>query len=107
MSINFEFCVFKLVEVLNFSSEEQFWFFGPNLTKKGISSLKQKNWASILNSAYCVQISLSKKFSQIDRSAKSQFKITILILSTKFSQKAISGLKHKKWTPALNSTYSD
>ena len=28
-----------------------FWFFGPNLLKKGISTCKQKKWSSLLHSA--------------------------------------------------------
>ena len=35
-----EFCIFKLVLVPNFSLNWQFWFFGPNLPKKGISGWK-------------------------------------------------------------------
>ena len=46
------FCVFELVYVPNFSLNWQFWFFGPSLPKKGISSSKWKKWISPLNSAY-------------------------------------------------------
>ena len=46
------FCILELVQVRNFSLNWQFWFFGPNLSKKGISSLKQIKWAPPLNSAY-------------------------------------------------------
>ena len=38
-----KFCIFKLVLLPNFSLNWQFWFSGPNLPKKGISSLHQKN----------------------------------------------------------------
>ena len=37
-----EFCIFKLVLVPNFSLNWQFWFFWPDLPKKGFSGLKQK-----------------------------------------------------------------
>ena len=42
------------------------WFFGPNLSKKGISSLKRKKWTSPLH----IRISLGTTF---------QVKLTILI----------------------------
>ena len=47
-----EFYVFKLVYKPNFNLNWQFWFLGPTLPKKGISSQKQKKWTSSLNSAY-------------------------------------------------------
>ena len=37
-----EFCIFELAYVQNFSLNWQFSFFGPSLSKKGISSLKRK-----------------------------------------------------------------
>ena len=46
-----EFCIFKLVLMPNLSLNWQFWFFGPNLPKKGITSRKQKKWTLLLNSA--------------------------------------------------------
>ena len=39
---NTELSMFKLVLVPNFSLNWQFWFFGSNLRKEGISSWKQK-----------------------------------------------------------------
>ena len=51
-----EFSIFELVSVTNFSFNWQFWLFGPNLPKKGISTQKQKKWTASLNSAcsnYC------------------------------------------------------
>ena len=50
-----QFCIFKLVLVPNFSLNWQFWFSGPNLPKKGISSLHQKKWTPPINSAYSNQ----------------------------------------------------
>ena len=52
MNITIEFCIFESVLVSNFSSNWQFWFFGPNLPKKDISSLKQVKWTPPLNFAY-------------------------------------------------------
>ena len=43
VSITTELCIFEFVLVPIFSLKWQFWFFGPNLPNKGISSLKQKN----------------------------------------------------------------
>ena len=42
LNIITEFCMFELVWVQNFSLDWQFWFFWPNLPKKGISGLKLK-----------------------------------------------------------------
>ena len=47
-----ELCTLELVKVLNFSLNGEYWFFEPNLSKKGISSQTQKKWASSLNSTY-------------------------------------------------------
>ena len=55
-----EFCIFELVLLPNFSLNWQVWFFGPNLPKKGVFSLKQKKLTVPLNSAY-----LNKCRSQI------------------------------------------
>ena len=52
VNIAIEFCIFELVQVPNFKINWQFWFLGPNLPKKGISSLKQIKWIKSLNSAY-------------------------------------------------------
>ena len=51
--VNFfiEFWIFKLVLVSNFSLSWQFWFFGPNLLKKGISGWTLKKWTSLLHFA--------------------------------------------------------
>ena len=43
VNITIEFCIFELAHVLNFSLNWQVWILRPNLPKKGISSLKQKN----------------------------------------------------------------
>ena len=43
VNIMIEFCMFELFYVPNFSLNRQFWFFGPSLPKKGISTRKQKS----------------------------------------------------------------
>ena len=70
--------------VRNFSSNWQFWFFGPNLTTK---VFPVKNWKTehhqwILH----IQISLGTKFP---------LKLTIFIFWTKFAQKGISSRNRK------------
>ena len=70
-----EFCIFKLVWVPNFSLNWQFWFFRPNLPKKGVSCLKQKSE----NHHWILHI-------PINRGNKFQLKLTILISWTKFGQ---------------------
>ena len=55
VSITIEFCIFKLIEISNFSLKQQFCIPGPNLPENGVSGLKQKNCASFLNSAYSNQ----------------------------------------------------
>ena len=82
MNTTTEFCIFWLVQVPNFSSNWQFWFFESNLPKKSISTWKQ-----------------NKRISPI------HFKQTILNFATKFAQKGISGWKQKKWIFLLNSTH--
>ena len=94
VNTTFEFWIFELVLVPNFSLNWQIWFFGLNLPKKGVSGLKQKNRTASLNSAY--SNSLGPKF---------QLKLTILIFWTKFEQKGHFQFKTKKWTPLLNSAY--
>ena len=83
-----KFCIFKLILVPNFSLNWQFWFFGPNLLKKSISSTKQKKWTPPLNSSI-----------QINLGTKSQLKLAILTFWTKFSQKGIPDWKQKKICP--------
>ena len=64
VNIIIEFCIFKLVLVPNFSLNWQFWFFWPDLPKKGFSGLKQKNWTPhIFYIILHIQISLVRYFS--------------------------------------------
>ena len=44
MDITIEFCILKLIFVLNFILNKQIWIFGPNLLNKDIHDLKQKKW---------------------------------------------------------------
>ena len=64
MNIIIEFRLFKLVLVPNFSLNWQFWFFWPDLPKKGFSGLKQKKWTPhIFYIILHIQISLVKNIS--------------------------------------------
>ena len=49
VNITIEFCIFELP---NFNLNWQFWFFGPKLLQKGISSLNEKKWAPPWNFSY-------------------------------------------------------
>ena len=97
-----ELCIIKIVKVLTISLNWQFWFLGPNLSKKGISSLKQKKE----HHYWILQI-------RITLDAKFKLKLTILILWTKFTPKKVfseivkSSWKRKKWTSPLNSEDSN
>ena len=86
LNIIIEFRLFKLVLVPNFSLNWQFWFFWPDLPKKGFSGLKQKKWTPhIFYIILHIQISLVRNW-------------------IKFAQKGISGQKLKKLT-SLNFAY--
>ena len=64
VNIIIEFRLFKLVLVPNFSLNWQFWFFWPDLPKKGFSGLKQKKWTPhIFYIILHIQISLVWNFS--------------------------------------------
>ena len=73
------------MQLLNFRLHWQIWLFGPNLPKKGISSLNRNNkhghW--ILH----IRIRLATKF---------QLKLVILIFWTKFRQKGYFSSKTRK-----------
>ena len=43
LNTTIKFCIFELALVPNFSLNWQIWIFEANLSKKGISGLKQKN----------------------------------------------------------------
>ena len=64
VKIIIEFCIFKLVLVPNFILNWQFWFFWPDLLKKGFSNLKQRKWTPhIFNIILHIQIRLVRNFS--------------------------------------------
>ena len=88
-----EFCMFKLVKVPNLSLYWQFWIFGPNLLKKGISSQEQKKWTSPLNSA-CSNY----------QGTKFQLRLKILFFWSKFVQKGYFWSKAEKVNPTMESS---
>ena len=64
MNIITEFRIFKLVLVSNFNLNWQFWFFRPDLRKKGFSGLKQKRWTPLIFYIILhIQISQVQNFS--------------------------------------------
>ena len=64
VNIIIEFRIFKLVLVPNFNWIWRFWFFWPDLPKKGFPNLKQKKWTShIFYIILHIQISLVWNFS--------------------------------------------
>ena len=80
MNTTIEFYILQLVYVPNFSLNWQYWFFGPNLSKKGYFRSKTEKL-------------------DISRDTTCQLKLTILIfLRPNLPKKGISGWKHKKWT---------
>ena len=64
VNIIIELRISKLVLVSNFCLNWQFWFFWPDLPKKGFSGLKQKKWTPhIFYIILHIQISLVRNFS--------------------------------------------
>ena len=64
MNIIIEFRILKLVLLPNFHLNWQFWFFWPDLPKKGFSGLKQKTWTPhIFYISLHIQISLVQNFN--------------------------------------------
>ena len=53
INITTELLILELAWVPHFSLNWRFWFFGPNLFKKGISGQKRKNRKS--NTEFCIQ----------------------------------------------------
>ena len=84
--------------VRNFSSNWQFWFFGPNSLKKVFPI---KNWKSEHHWIPHIQITLGTKF---------QLRLTILIFLTRFAQKRFFLSKAEKGNTTHflhNSAYSN
>ena len=88
MNITIELCIFKLVYVPNFSLNLQFSFFGPNLPKKDISSLKQKKKTLPLRSVHSNE-------SRYQISAQTD---NFDFFDPNLPKKSISGLKQKNRT---------
>ena len=64
VNIIIELCIFKLVLVPNFRLAWKFWYFWPNLPKKGFPGLKQKKWTShIFYIILLIQIGLVRNLS--------------------------------------------
>ena len=64
MNIIIELRIFKLVLEPNVSLNWRFWFFWPDLRKKGFPCLKQKKWTQhIFYIILHIQISLERNFS--------------------------------------------
>ena len=64
VNIIIESGIFKLVLIPNLSLNLQFWFFWPDLRKKGFSGLKQKKWTPLIFYIVLnIQISLVQNFS--------------------------------------------
>ena len=120
MNTTIEFYILQLVYVPNFSLNWQYWFFGPNLSKKGYFRSKTEK-LDISRDTTCqlkltilifLRPNLPKKgcfrsksriehhhwilYIQISLSTKFQFKLTILIFWTKLVQKRYFWLKTQK-----------
>ena len=64
VNIIIESGIFKLVLIPNLSLNWQFWFFWPDLRKKGFSGLKEKKWTPLIFYIVLnIQISLVRNFS--------------------------------------------
>ena len=96
LNTTIDFWIFELVLVLNISWNGQFWFFGSNLPKKGVSVWTRKS--EHLHWILLIRISLGAKF---------QLKLSILIFWPNLPKKGVSRLKQKRWTLPLNSAYSN
>ena len=82
----------QISPVWNFNSDSQFWFFGPNLSKKvfPVKNKKSEHHHGILH----IWISLGTKF---------QLKLTILTFWTKFTQKKIFPVESRTSSPRTTS----
>ena len=54
MNITIEFYIFEIALVPNFSLNWQFWFFGPNLPKKGIGYFQSKTEKVSITIEFCI-----------------------------------------------------
>ena len=96
MKVTIEFYMFKLILVLNFSFNKQFWFFGGNFPKRILVVKNRKNEHN--HSILHIWISLGIKVD---------FEQLVLTFWTKFDQKGYIELKKKRrsehhhWIPYL------
>ena len=97
VNIIIEFSLFKLVLLLNFSLNWQFWVFWPDSPKKVFFWPKTEK----VNTIYFLHNSAHSNWSSV----KFQHNMKILIFWIKFAQKGIFGQKLKKltsyWTPHI------
>ena len=96
MSITLAFCIFKLIQVPNFSLKWQFCVAGPRLPKK------RYFWSKAEKVRIPIEICIFKSASVRTFSLKLQFPF----LGQNWPNNGISSLKRKKWTSLLNSAYS-
>ena len=94
MNFAIGFCIFELFWVANLSLNWQFWLFGRNLTKKGISGLKENEWTWSLNSAYsnCPGYQILVEADNLH-------------FVDQFPPKEYFWSEQKKWKTPLNSAY--
>ena len=85
MKVTIEFYMFKLILVLNFSFNKQFWFFGGNFPKRILVVKNRKNEHN--HSILHIWISLGIKID---------FEQLVLTFWTKFDQKGYIESKKKK-----------
>ena len=85
MKVTIEFYMFKLILVLNFSFNKQFWFFGGNFPKRILVVKNRKNEHN--HSILHIWISLGIKVD---------FEQLVLTFWTKFDQKGYIELKKKE-----------
>ena len=90
VNIIIEFCLLKLVLMPSFSSNWQFWFFGPNLHKieSPVKDRKSEHHHGILH-------------IWISPGTKLQLKLIILSFWTRFTQKSICSWKQNKQSKRL------
>ena len=131
MQSTIKFCIFKLIQILNFSFNKQFWFLEQISSILPVKNTKNEHPYWILH----IQISLSTKSKSLDQICQKgsyfqsktdkadttiEFCIFELVFVSNFTlnkhlwifgpnlpKKDIYSQKQKKWTPSLNSDYSN
>ena len=95
--IEIEICMFKLVQLPNFSLNWQFWFLGPNLPKKAYLPAKTE----IMNTI--IEFSIFKLLELPNLSLNWKF----WFFGPNLPKKHISAWKQKKWITPLIFAYSN